>query len=106
MTTAIRPPEAIVPYRNNTESFSADSPTEYSGQTDDVNPPNPVTGRVNNHGFEGLTASRKSLSGMSVGLDPLANTQVQRMAASSTRSCKARRSRRGALPRRRSDMCV
>ena len=56
MLEAIRPPDAIIPMRNGTESFSADSPTVYSGMTDDVSPTDPTTGRENNHGFEGLTA--------------------------------------------------
>ncbi|RYC54424.1 hypothetical protein CHU98_g11785 [Xylaria longipes] len=59
MLTAIRPPESIVPKRNGTDSFSADSPPRYSenGAGDDVTPANPDTGRDNNHGFEGLTVS-------------------------------------------------
>ncbi|TAQ84585.1 hypothetical protein B7494_g7087 [Chlorociboria aeruginascens] len=57
MITAIRPPNAIIPMRNGTESFSADSPTFYGGETDDVNPADNPTGRDNNHGFEGLTIS-------------------------------------------------
>ncbi|KAI8628800.1 esterase-like activity of phytase-domain-containing protein [Xylariaceae sp. FL1651] len=59
MLTAIRPPEAIVPKRNGTDSFSADSPPRYinNGSGDDVTPANPDTGRDNNHGFEGLTVS-------------------------------------------------
>ncbi|KAI1125478.1 esterase-like activity of phytase-domain-containing protein [Nemania abortiva] len=59
MLTAIRPPEAIVPKRNGTDSFSADSPPRYidDGSGDDVTPADPDTGRDNNHGFEGLTVS-------------------------------------------------
>ncbi|KAI1333965.1 esterase-like activity of phytase-domain-containing protein [Xylariaceae sp. FL0016] len=58
MITAIRPPAAIVPMRNSTTSFSADSPPVYdSDEDDDVTPADPDTGRDNNHGFEGLTAS-------------------------------------------------
>ncbi|KAI9720743.1 MAG: hypothetical protein M1828_005534 [Chrysothrix sp. TS-e1954] len=55
---AIRPPDAIIPRRNGSESFSADSPPEYAtGESDDVTPADPDTGRVNNHGLEGLTKS-------------------------------------------------
>lgn len=58
MVDAIRPPDATIPMRNGTESFSADAPPEYvSGESDDVVPANPDTGRVNNHGLEGLTKS-------------------------------------------------
>ncbi|KAI0872437.1 esterase-like activity of phytase-domain-containing protein [Hypoxylon argillaceum] len=59
MLTAIRPPEAIVPKRNGTDSFSADSPPRYidDGGGDDVTPADPDTGRENNHGFEGLSVS-------------------------------------------------
>ncbi|KAI0969521.1 esterase-like activity of phytase-domain-containing protein [Xylaria arbuscula] len=59
MVTAIRPPDAVVPFRNGTESFSADSPPRYidDGSGDDVTPADPDTGRENNHGFEGLTVS-------------------------------------------------
>ncbi|KAI1111481.1 esterase-like activity of phytase-domain-containing protein [Nemania sp. NC0429] len=60
MITAIRPPESIVPKRNGTDSFSADSPPRYGNGTtsdDDVTPAHPDSGRENNHGFEGLTVS-------------------------------------------------
>lgn len=57
MIGAIRPPDAFIPMRNGTESFSADSPPQYSNATDDVSPTDPVSGRENNHGFEGLTVS-------------------------------------------------
>ncbi|KAH9891426.1 esterase-like activity of phytase-domain-containing protein [Xylariomycetidae sp. FL2044] len=57
MLAAIRPPAAIVPMRNGTTSFSADSPPDYSDEDDDVTPGDPDTGRDNNHGFEGLTVS-------------------------------------------------
>lgn len=52
MLTAIRPPESIVPKRNGTDSFSADSPPRYldNGEGDDVSPEDPDTGRDNNHG--------------------------------------------------------
>jgi hypothetical protein len=59
MVTAIRPLDAIIPMRNGTQSFSADSPTFYSssGAGDDVIPAENPTGRNNNHGFEGLTVT-------------------------------------------------
>jgi hypothetical protein len=59
MATAIRPNDAIIPMRNGTESFSADSPPQYvsGGNGDDVFPPNNPTGRDNNQGFEGLTVT-------------------------------------------------
>ncbi|KAI0503442.1 esterase-like activity of phytase-domain-containing protein [Xylaria bambusicola] len=58
MLTAIRPPESIIPKRNGTDSFSANSPPRYLGDDgDDVSPEDPDTGRDNNHGFEGLTVS-------------------------------------------------
>ncbi|KAI1419116.1 esterase-like activity of phytase-domain-containing protein [Xylaria sp. FL1777] len=59
MITAIQPPEAIIPKRNGSDSFSADSPPRYidNGAGDDVTPEDPDTGRDNNHGFEGLTVS-------------------------------------------------
>lgn len=59
MTAAIRPPDAIIPMRNGSESFSADSPYFYpdQGSGDDVSPADNPTGRNNNHGFEGLSIS-------------------------------------------------
>lgn len=40
MIQAIRPPDAVIPMRNGTESFSADSPPEYApGESNDVSPP-------------------------------------------------------------------
>ncbi|KAJ2986244.1 hypothetical protein NUW58_g5119 [Xylaria curta] len=59
MLTAIRPPESIIPKRNGTDSFSADSTPRYAGDGagHDVTPEDPDTGRDNNHGFEGLTVS-------------------------------------------------
>ncbi|KAK7203944.1 3-phytase [Myxozyma melibiosi] len=58
MVEAIRPPEAIVPYRNGTQSFSADSPREGSDiDGDDITPADPDSGRDNNHGFEGASIS-------------------------------------------------
>jgi hypothetical protein len=57
MIHAIRPNDAIIPMRNGTESFSADSPPHYvnNGAGDDVIPANNPTGRDNNQGFEGMT---------------------------------------------------
>ncbi|KAF7925170.1 hypothetical protein BELL_0363g00060 [Botrytis elliptica] len=59
MTSAIRPPDAFIPMRNGSESFSADSPYHYpdQGSGDDVSPADNPTGRDNNHGFEGLSIS-------------------------------------------------
>ncbi|KAK6071331.1 hypothetical protein SCUP515_07942 [Seiridium cupressi] len=59
MLTAIRPPDVIVPFRNETESFSAASPPHYidDGEGPLPDPEHPDTGRENNHGFEGLTVS-------------------------------------------------
>jgi hypothetical protein len=59
MTGAIRPVDAIIPMRNGTESFSADSPAFFNdmGAGDDVIPADNPTGRDNNHGFEGFTVS-------------------------------------------------
>ncbi|KAI1099226.1 esterase-like activity of phytase-domain-containing protein [Jackrogersella minutella] len=64
MLTAIRPNDAIVPIRNGTTSFSADSPPRYvdDGEGDDVDPADPDSGRDNNHGFEGLTVSEDGKS--------------------------------------------
>lgn len=51
---SIRPPEALVPKRGGKDSFSADNAA--SGQPS-PSPSEPVTGRENNQGLEGLTAS-------------------------------------------------
>ncbi|KEQ58327.1 3-phytase [Aureobasidium melanogenum CBS 110374] len=56
MVQAIRPPDAYIPLRNGTESFSADSPPIYD-LDEEVNPEDPTQGRANNQGLEGLTAS-------------------------------------------------
>lgn len=56
MTQAIMPPEAYIPRRNGTVSFSADSPPIYD-PNEVIIPANTVTGRDNNQGLEGLTAS-------------------------------------------------
>jgi len=57
---AIRPPAAFIPMRLNAqnqlvENFSADSPP--IGVTYNPDPGNPVSGRQNNQGFEGLAMS-------------------------------------------------
>ncbi len=57
---AIRPPDAFIPKRLNAssqpvENFSADSPP--IGVTYNPDPGNPVSGRQNNQGFEGLAIS-------------------------------------------------
>lgn len=54
LLSAIRPPEAFIPKRSNRDSFSSDNPA--SGQPS-PNPSEPTTGRENNQGLEGLTAS-------------------------------------------------
>lgn len=54
MIGAIQPPDAILPIRNGTVSFSANSPPRYDPNKK-VIPANPTTGRQNNQGFEGLT---------------------------------------------------
>ncbi|KAF2190995.1 hypothetical protein K469DRAFT_622247 [Zopfia rhizophila CBS 207.26] len=56
MIDAIRPPDAFIPIRNGSESFSANSPPIYDLEKE-INPEDPTTGRQNNQGFEGLTAS-------------------------------------------------
>ncbi|KAG9732330.1 3-phytase, partial [Aureobasidium melanogenum] len=56
MLQAIRPPNAYIPLRNGTESFSADSPPIYDPD-EVINPEDPTQGRANNQGLEGLTAS-------------------------------------------------
>ena len=56
MTGAIRPPPTIIPEGNVTESFNADSPPRYDPNIT-TTPANPITGRSNNQGLEGLTSS-------------------------------------------------
>ncbi|KAI2992192.1 hypothetical protein CAN33_0054685 [Aspergillus niger] len=56
MVYAIQPPQAYLPRRNNTLSFSADSPPIYDAELVPI-PEDPSTGRDNNQGFEGLTIS-------------------------------------------------
>ncbi|KAI4173821.1 MAG: hypothetical protein LQ348_006474 [Seirophora lacunosa] len=56
LLSAIAPPPAYIPRRNNTVSFSANSPPIYEPDRA-VIPSNPQSGRSNNQGLEGLTAS-------------------------------------------------
>jgi hypothetical protein len=56
MINAIRPNEALIPVRNGTESFNAASPPIYD-QGFVITPEDPDSGRGNNQGLEGLTAS-------------------------------------------------
>lgn len=54
LIAAIRPPNALIPIRNGIENYSSNNPTV------GVAPPtpgNPVTGRQNNQGLEGLTVT-------------------------------------------------
>ena len=53
MTAAIRPPEAFIPRRDGKENFSSNNPPVGS-QYDSGDP---VTGRQNNQGFEGMSVS-------------------------------------------------
>ncbi|KIV89280.1 hypothetical protein PV10_08858 [Exophiala mesophila] len=56
LISAIRPPPAVIPQRNNSDSFSANSSPRYDPDLQVVPAQNP-TGRANNQGLEGLTAS-------------------------------------------------
>jgi hypothetical protein len=56
MLQAIRPPNAFIPLRNGTESFSAASPPIYNPDLK-IKPEDPTSGRGNNQGLEALTAS-------------------------------------------------
>ncbi|KAL5427046.1 hypothetical protein PMIN06_003882 [Paraphaeosphaeria minitans] len=56
MTNAIRPNDAFIPFRNGTESFNSASPPIYN-QDFVITPEDPDSGRGNNQGLEGLTAS-------------------------------------------------
>lgn len=56
MIQAIRTPDAFIPLRNGTESFSAASPPIYD-QKFKIKPENPSSGRSNNQGLEALTRS-------------------------------------------------
>jgi hypothetical protein len=56
MIQAIRTPDAFIPIRNGTESFSAASPPIYDPNFK-IKPEDPSSGRGNNQGLEALTAS-------------------------------------------------
>ncbi|MCJ1482125.1 hypothetical protein MMC06_002287 [Schaereria dolodes] len=56
MTLAIHPPEAYIPRRNGTISFSADSPPYYN-PNETIISADTTTGHDNNQGFEVLTVS-------------------------------------------------
>lgn len=56
MIDAIRPVEALIPYRNDTVSWSAASAPIYDEDREPI-PEDPDHGRNNNQGFEGLTVS-------------------------------------------------
>ncbi len=68
MLAAIRPPEAIIPKRNGSDSWSADSQLFYinGGQGDDVIPANNPTGRDNNHGEQNKLCLHRSVGGGSL----------------------------------------
>ena len=54
MLNAIRPPDALIPIRNGVQNFSSNNPPAGDPAP---NPANPVTGRQNNQGYEGLAIS-------------------------------------------------
>ncbi len=54
LLSAIRPPDAIIPKRNGADSFASNNPAV--GQPTPA-PADPVTGRQNNQGLEGLSLS-------------------------------------------------
>ncbi|KAJ6035831.1 hypothetical protein N7540_000110 [Penicillium herquei] len=56
MLFALQPPQAFLPLRNGTVSFSAGEPPMFHPNRV-PSPLNPTTGRANNQGFEGLTIS-------------------------------------------------
>ena len=56
MVHAIRTPDALIPQRNGSESFSAASPPIYDKDLK-ISPEDPTSGRGNNQGLEALTAS-------------------------------------------------
>ena len=56
MIGAIRPPDAFIPQRNGNQSFSADSAPRYNPALRPT-PRDPVTGRANNQGLEGLSTN-------------------------------------------------
>ncbi|KAK8039748.1 hypothetical protein PG993_008159 [Apiospora rasikravindrae] len=59
MLSAIRPPDALIPQRNDAESFSSANPPHYLGGSAGPlpDPEDPDSGRDNNHGFEGLSVT-------------------------------------------------
>ena len=56
MINVITLPEATVPMRNGSVSFSSGNPPRYD-MNNMINPLNPESGRANNQGVEGITAS-------------------------------------------------
>jgi hypothetical protein len=56
MIKAVRPPNAFIPLRNGTTSFSAASPPIYDPNLK-IKPEDPNSGRGNNQGLEALTTS-------------------------------------------------
>lgn len=54
LLSVVRPPEALIPKRNGGDSFASNNPAE--GQPAPT-PADPVTGRQNNQGLEGLSVS-------------------------------------------------
>jgi hypothetical protein len=56
MLHAIRTPDALIPQRNGSDSFSAASPPIYEKDFK-ITPEDPTSGRGNNQGLEALTAS-------------------------------------------------
>ncbi|RMZ76912.1 hypothetical protein DV738_g4706, partial [Chaetothyriales sp. CBS 135597] len=56
LLSSIKAPDALIPLRNDEVSFSANSPPVYDSDFE-VEPEKPDSGRNNNQGFEGLTAS-------------------------------------------------
>ena len=56
MTLAIAPPDAYIPHRKGSVSFSADSPPIYN-PNETIIPADTDSGRDNNQGLEGLTVS-------------------------------------------------
>jgi hypothetical protein len=56
MIQAVRTPDAFIPLRNGTTSFSAASPPIYNPDLK-IKPEDPTSGRGNNQGLEALTAS-------------------------------------------------